>query len=220
MKDIIASYLLSLLVTTSALFAQYPQWENYARGDKIKDIKADGNYLWVATYGGLVRIDRTTLEKTFYNKANSGFPINQIYCFAIDKQKNIWFGTPEGHIVKFDGISSSTVYDYTNSLLPKGRLVSIVIDDSDRVWASFLESPYLLFFDGDQWNTWTRNNTIFNYSPVNKFVLDKNRTLWVTANRPAKFNGTDWEPVERMNHPSRALAVDDDDNVWFALLTG
>ncbi|MDP4115834.1 MAG: hypothetical protein Q8903_06850, partial [Bacteroidota bacterium] len=61
-----------------AIDAQNPEWVNYMNGLKVNCISSEANLIWIGTIGGLVKIDKTTGEKTFYNKANSALPGNSV----------------------------------------------------------------------------------------------------------------------------------------------
>jgi len=58
------------LVSLSFLHAQNPEWINYTNGQTIQDLVIEGDNVWIGTIGGLVKLNKTTEEKIFYNKAN------------------------------------------------------------------------------------------------------------------------------------------------------
>jgi ligand-binding sensor domain-containing protein len=97
--------------------AQNSEWLDYTDGSDIRAIASEGNFIWVATSGGLVRINSINNETKFYNKANSGLPNNNITSVAIDKFGNKWIGTEGYGLVKFDG-NNWIVYNTANSSLP------------------------------------------------------------------------------------------------------
>ena len=49
----------------------------------------EGDIVWVGTTGGLVKLNKTTGEKTLYSKANSGLP-GKIYNQCFYKGKIGW----------------------------------------------------------------------------------------------------------------------------------
>ena len=100
------------------------QWQVYTSGRDITALAGEGNFLWVGTSGGLVKLDKTTGTPTFYDKTNSGLPFNAVSCIAIDQNGNKWIGT-EGHgLAKFDG-TNWTVYTKTNSGLPNNWITAL-----------------------------------------------------------------------------------------------
>jgi len=113
--------LLFIVLASSMLcYAENPQWLNFTNGNHITAIAEEGNTMWVGTGGGLVNIDKTTGDPTFYNRANSGLPSNLVYSVAIDGSGNKWIGTRYG-LAKFDG-TNWTVYNTTNSGLPNNEV--------------------------------------------------------------------------------------------------
>ncbi|MBC8375167.1 MAG: hypothetical protein H8E26_03910 [FCB group bacterium] len=85
---------ISLLIACSAGIAQNPEWINYTNGEEVYALAEAGEYIWVGTNGGLIKIDITSGEKTHVNRANSGLPSNHINSIAIDSTSgDLWFGS-------------------------------------------------------------------------------------------------------------------------------
>ena len=47
-------------------------------GTNVNSVVVEGDNIWAGTNGGLVKLNKTTGESTFYNKANSGLPDNRV----------------------------------------------------------------------------------------------------------------------------------------------
>lgn len=63
------------------------------------DILADGNILWIANYGGLLKFDRITGEiLAKYNETNSPLSANGVKQIAKDASGNLWLATNTGII--------------------------------------------------------------------------------------------------------------------------
>lgn len=63
---------------------------------QVLDIAADtNNVLWLATQGGLNRLDPTTMELSHYSK-NDGLPDNTVKSLAFDHKGFLWIGTKNG----------------------------------------------------------------------------------------------------------------------------
>ena len=58
MKKTLSPYLLffCILVSISAVYSQNPEWINYTCGKDVRSLAEEGDYIWVGTYGGLVKI--------------------------------------------------------------------------------------------------------------------------------------------------------------------
>jgi len=107
-------YLMILLVLkTMVLFTaeaspDNPEWINFTYGADVEAVADDGEYLWIGG-GGVTRLNKMTGEMTFYNKANSGLPVNRVSALAVDAQGNVWIGTYLAGLAMFDG-TNWTVY--------------------------------------------------------------------------------------------------------------
>ncbi|MCX7762036.1 MAG: hypothetical protein N2252_04250 [Candidatus Kryptonium sp.] len=130
--------------------SQNPEWINFTYGNNVLAIAFEGNYVWVGTTGGLVRLDKTTGAMTFYNRANSGLPDNSVQSIAIDKQGNKWIGTWDGGLAKFDG-KNWVVYNRANSGLPSNNVYSIAIDKQGNKWIGTGGKRKFVKFDGTNW---------------------------------------------------------------------
>lgn len=74
--------------------------------NQVLDIVADtSNILWLATQGGLNRLDPITRELTFYT-TEQGLPDNTIKSLAIDEQHKLWIGTKNG-FARLDPLTGS-----------------------------------------------------------------------------------------------------------------
>ena len=104
----------------STVLSQNPEWINYTNGQIVNSIVNEGDYIWVGTTGGLVKLNKETGESTFYNNSNSGLPGNYVLSLAIDGSGNMWIGTWKGGLAKFDG-TNWTVYNTSNSSLPNNH---------------------------------------------------------------------------------------------------
>ncbi|MDA3844053.1 MAG: hypothetical protein PF588_06770 [Candidatus Kapabacteria bacterium] len=122
--------LISIIAIISTVYSATAEdkWVQYTHGDYARAIAEEGDFLWIGTNGGLVKIHKTTSEKTFYNTYNSGLPSNNIKAIAIDRQGNKWIVTIIGGVAKYDG-TNWTVYDSGNSGIPHNYVLSIAIDN-------------------------------------------------------------------------------------------
>lgn len=105
---------------------------NYTNGQTVHAIALEGNTVWTGTEGGLVKLNKTTGGKTFFNKDNSGLPDNSVMSIAIDGSGNKWIGTGSG-LIKYDGLTW-TNYTTSNSGLPHNVVTSVAIDGSGNKW--------------------------------------------------------------------------------------
>ena len=122
-----------LFLLNNFSYAQTPEWINYTNGDKVFDIVDAGQFLWIATWGGIVKLNKNTDEITFYNRANSGIPDNHVLSLAVDSSQNLWLGTKYYGIGKLEN-ENCTVYNMENSNLPFDQWnTEIEIDPEDNI---------------------------------------------------------------------------------------
>ncbi|MEN3039522.1 MAG: two-component regulator propeller domain-containing protein, partial [Candidatus Kryptonium sp.] len=151
-------------------FSQNPEWVNLIRAVNVTAIAEEGNYIWVGTNGGLVRIDKTTGSTTFYNKANSGLPDNYILAIAIDGQGNKWIGTYYRGVARFDG-TNWVVYNESNSGLPNNEVTSIAIDGQGNKWIG-TNGGGVARFDGTNWTVYNSSNSGLRSNSVEAIAID------------------------------------------------
>jgi len=87
---------------STTLFAKNPEWINYTTGNHITSTAIEGDYICIGTTDGLVRLNKTSGEKVFYNTANSGLPDNRVMSLAIDGRGNKWIGTWFGGLAVYN----------------------------------------------------------------------------------------------------------------------
>jgi hypothetical protein len=73
--------LLALLTASSLLRGQQPAgtWRHFINSTNPRDMIVDGEYLWIATDGGLVKFSRDSGTFILYTTDNSGLPDNALF---------------------------------------------------------------------------------------------------------------------------------------------
>ncbi len=160
----------------STVLSQNPEWINYTNGQDINSIAIEDDYLWAGTTGGLVKLNKTTGESTFYNKANSGLPGNNISSIAIDGNNNKWIGTSNG-LAKFDG-TNWTIYNKSNSGLPTNEIICLAIDDSGNKWIGTYYGG-LIKYDNTEWTIYNRSNSGLPFDVINCITIDNSGNKWI-----------------------------------------
>ena len=184
-KDEIHTY--SIIVPISGCY----EWLQYTSGTQITALVDDGNYLWVGSYGGLTRLDKTTEDMTHYNTANSGLPDNMISSIAKDVNGDWWIGTDNG-LAKFDG-TSWAVYKSDNSPLPRNGITCLAIDADGNKWIGVFMGG-LVKFDGINWTVYNTSNSDLPTDDFREIIIDAGGNKWLGTNGGglAKFDGTNW----------------------------
>lgn len=124
----------NIWVATGGGFAKFDgtNWTTYNVGDygRVVIQTSDGN-IWLASTTRLTMISGGTL--TDFTTSNSGIPDNDVSALVEDQNGDLWLGTVNGGVARYDG-SSFQIYDITNSTLPDNYIETIDIDNLNRPW--------------------------------------------------------------------------------------
>ena len=124
-------YLVALIVLILVSSASVQgMWTNYTSRNSINDIAVEGDYIWCATDGGVVRWDR---KDGTYVKYFSGdiLSCRHITAAAVDANNVKWFGTYRG-VSSFDGVTW-TIYSTTNGLA-NNHVYAVAVDADNVKW--------------------------------------------------------------------------------------
>jgi|GEM_PF-1966397 hypothetical protein len=76
--------------------AQFDGWQNFTNTTPITSLADNGQEIIVGTSGGIVKINKTTGNKTVLTKANDKLFSIDITSLLVDKNKQLWLGTTQG----------------------------------------------------------------------------------------------------------------------------
>jgi len=181
-----ALLIITFFLLNFALTAENPEWIQYTNGQQVQAVANDGNIVWIGTFrGGLVKLDKTSGEKTFYNTANSGLPNSTVLSIAIDNNHKIWIGTENG-LAEFDG-NTWVVYNSTNSELPGNAVYAITVDNEQNKWIGTYNG--LAKFNGDSWTIYNTTNSELPANTINCIAIDNDQNKWIGATDYMNYNG-------------------------------
>jgi len=159
--------------------AQNPEWLNYTSPERIYALVDDGDKLWIGTEGGLAKLDKTTGEFSFYNRANANLPDNHIRSLALDSSGYLWIGTRYSGIGRFDG-NHCKVFNTENSGLPLDQWnTAISIAPDGKILIGSL--GFLSVYDGTTWKSYETGSPISSYIAIHDIVFDSKGTAWIGA---------------------------------------
>lgn len=222
MKKII---LLSVFMMSFQLtFAQYLGWENYVNPEILTDYVETNNEIWFSSNGGVIKVDKNTLQTTNYDRGTSDISNNIVEAIAKDGQGAIWIGTYNQAIAKFDG-TNWTSFDFGHLYITNPQTVKtycIEIDHQDNVWVG--TNRGLLRFDGTNW-------TVFNSQNVGNFLhdvwdltLDNQGNLYAASFCVYKYNGSSFHNMtDTANiaiYGDAELYADSNNNFWVSNKAG
>jgi ligand-binding sensor domain-containing protein len=179
-----------LLLLNFAVKASSPQWINYTSQSTARKIYDHNGALWIATLGGVVKYDKTTGDKTYFNKANAGIPSNMVEDITSDDAGNIWIGTYDAGIAMFDGKKWIT-FNAENSPLPSNAILNLETDKSGNIWVGGHAGLAKIGKNG--WTIYTSTTAPdFKFDDVWSLAVDKNNGLWIGGSGLYYFKDSTW----------------------------
>ncbi|MGE3844935.1 MAG: two-component regulator propeller domain-containing protein, partial [Vicinamibacterales bacterium] len=134
-------FILLLAVTRPApAFAQFSfdVWttENGLPQNSVNDIvQTRDGYLWLATFGGLVRFDGVRF--TVFDRSLEGIESQRVTALLEHSDGALWAGTEDGRLIEFRDGRFST-YGSEDGL-PSGQAIRIEEDEEHNLWISWME---------------------------------------------------------------------------------
>jgi ligand-binding sensor domain-containing protein len=170
------------------------------------------NAFWIATAtNGLFNYNRRTVIKF---TTNSPLPGNTITCLYVDKNKNLWMGTPRG-IGKYN--SSGFKFYTVDDGLPSNSILGITEDVSGNLWIGTREGVSQL--SAGRFQSYTTLNSLRN-NETKALVFDDKGNLWLgTSGGISKFNGKSFmnydAHIGQGQNNITCIYKDNGGNIWF-----
>lgn len=155
-----------------------PLWQSLSNANWISDIAIDGDYVWAATGGGVVRWDRAGGSYVKYTTAD-GLLDNVVYCVAVDQAGQKWFGTSYGVSYYDDTLWHSYTEATTEAgqTIPLDHVLAIAVDAEGTKWMGFAWG--VAAFDDARWQVWTEADGL-PHSAVTGIAIDGRRKWFST----------------------------------------
>ena len=164
------SILLALLLSFGLTSFSQQTWWNITDTYVHNKILPDGQKIWIASEGGLICIDNSTGDTTYFTHANSEMPFTKIYDMCLDPEGRLWLASPGGGIASKHG-EIWTSYNTTNTDIPNNRAFSIACDSKGTIWANLMH--YLVKYDGESWTTYAHDTLGGKISHPTMLAIDK-----------------------------------------------
>jgi ligand-binding sensor domain-containing protein len=217
MKNIIFA---TLLFFSSPLIAQNPEWIYLSKVESIQTITEDENSIWIGSHAGVLKIDKITGARVFFDKTNSPFIDSWIRRIVVDNEGNKWFGSyDKGILVKYDN-TNWTVYDTSNSPLSGNAIYNLVVDSNNFIWLTCgnINGP-LMKFDGTNWTLYNTSNSGLPSNFIEN-IFSEGGNIWLSCNGIlVKFDGTNWTEYNTSNSAISGKSInqidkDENENIW------
>ncbi len=161
--------------------------------NNICDLALEGDYLWAATAGGVVRWNTKNGSYVTYSTSD-GLPSLPVKCIAIADNGIKYFGTDKG-AAKFDG-KDWTVYTADEGLAGN-TVLCITIDQNGTI--CFGTDRGVTEFDGHSWKTYTTEDGLIS-NRIFSIAVDKNGNRWFGGIHGVScFDGENWQTYPQDN---------------------
>lgn len=139
---------LAAVVTPASAHTSFDSWttENGLPQNSITDIvQTRDGYLWLATFGGLVRFDG--FRFVVFDRSVDGIGSQRIRCLYEDRTSTLWAATEDGLLIRYRH-GRFTTFGPEHGL-PRANAVQIVEADDGQLWITWLPS-IISRFDGER----------------------------------------------------------------------
>jgi len=200
MKNITLSLVIVSLMICSRSSAEEGSWKGYYNCRYTNDMAVEGDYLWCATSGGVIRWDTRESTYEIYPKTEDG-RVFQSFSLFVDRKGNKWaslfsyihFGIASYGLGRFNG-ESWKVYNLGYDF----NYVNGIAEDNDGVmW--FATYGGVLSFDGEIWKIYTIEDGLLSHY-VKDVAIGKDGSKWfATSGGVSQFDGTTWTNYTEKN---------------------
>lgn len=208
----------------SLLVAQTPHITTYSSGRNVLCTANEGDWLWIGTDGGLVKLNKSTNAMQFYNTHNSALPDNQINCISIDTAGNRWLGTPAG-LLNFTG-DEWQEHDLSWIGIVNQNIYSISTDTAGVLWLGTKDG--IIEYSGGMGALHTSPLMNLQANYISGIVIDNNNVKWIACNSSPidaggngliSFDGENWNRYNTSNSGIRSnyissLAIGSGGRLW------
>ena len=172
MKTLIS--LIFFLFLTGTIKSQ--EWKLYKSNDYLSKIVCSGDYIWGISENGLVRINKLTGNRSYYNEiphADNVFKC-EFFDIAADSIGNIWL-LRENSFVYFNPVDDSyKIFPFDDISFKYG---SIEIDKDNNMWFSGLHKK-LLKYSENRFKTYDVEDIDI---AEDGLAIDKNNNVWFSG---------------------------------------
>jgi ligand-binding sensor domain-containing protein len=173
------------------LRAQNPEWVVYSDTKHIISIAQEGDFLWIASYGGITKLNRHTLESTLLTGPYVG--LSDIMTIAVQSNGRKWVGTQVHDVLLLDN-DNIEIFNAQNS---PTKFPYPVVHGTD-VW--FRKSTdTLIRYDGENWHTIDVSDVTEGGDHINSLYASNN-TLWAGSFSTEGGSNGDCRAIYRLDN--------------------
>lgn len=143
---------------------------------------AAGEVVWIATTGGISRLDAASGTWRTYTVENSGLSWDGVADILVDSEGRVWAATLGGGLNRLDG-ERWQVYRVGNSGVPYNLVMTLAELEPGAIWLGTAQGMYaggaLTRFDGTRWQTLTEQGTGYSGAEASALMSDEDGRIWI-----------------------------------------
>lgn len=162
-------------------------WQTWTTANQTNGAIWTNHLVWLATEGGVVVIDESTGEQIKFLPEH-GIPSVNITAISSSPNGEIWIGTRDSGIARFDG-GAWAIYG-EGSGLPSGRIRDLFAAPNGVIWAATANG--IARFDGENWSS--VRFSMFDLTRIDATaVTGLGNSIWVGSRQGVyHFDGEGW----------------------------
>ncbi len=183
----------ALVLIQSITYAQQ-EWISYQSQQQINDLVDNGTELLLATDRGLVVMDKNTLQKSFFDNANTNLDNHHIQAITMDFSGNSWIGTYDMRVAQFDGS------EFQNIEIPNGIdnpntivLYDIEVGPDGDLWVGSSEGVF--HKEGNTWNKYAEDELGIDFFEVWDIEINDAGEVFIASQNIHKYANGTWEDI-------------------------
>ncbi len=192
--NIFKSSLLFVLMVSFQGLMQAQEWVSYQSQQQINDLVDTGDELLMATDAGLVVMNKTTLEKTIFNKSNSNLSNNHIQSITQAPDGNTYIGTYDVIMRLFDGS------DFQDAIIPESdeydqytELYDFEVAPNGDIWVATSDGVFHKV--GQDWLHYDEDEFGPDFFEAWDIEINNNGEVFVGANNVHKYANNEWSNI-------------------------
>ncbi|HPN42715.1 MAG TPA: two-component regulator propeller domain-containing protein [bacterium] len=207
--------LLFLFIAALPLYSE--TWETHTCKNDVQDLCCVGDYCWVATTGGVVKVNIN--DFSFEEFDQDDWPAGNSASAITSTDNQILLGLSGWGITFYDGINSIN-YTTNNSDLVDNHVTSIATDTLNRIWMGTWQG--ISMYNGNEWQNLTTENSLLGDNHINTMAVDKNNKVWCGTNKGLyNYDGTNWQSFTKANGQLQSNIIRDiffesNNKLWLA----
>jgi len=157
-----------LLLMFYHINSQSPEWMAYCGGTRVFCFLCKEDTVWIATQGGIAKLNTITEKMEFYNTGNSELKSNNVMDLSLDSSGSLWAGTHWG-ISCYNGKDWKS-YTKINSTIGFHLINEIAVDKDGILWAGSAGFSTISIFNGSNWKNYNAISPVAPWNSIEAII--------------------------------------------------